>query len=751
MQDFEEELQKHFGFREFRPGQREVIARVLEGKHTLAVLPTGSGKSLCYQLPAQMLPGITIVISPLIALMQDQVEALQGRGLPGVTFINSSLSGNEVYARYERIRKGECRLVYVAPERCDSTRFQELVRSTPISLFVIDEAHCISHWGHDFRPHYRTLSRRLPEMKKATVLALTATATPEVRKDIVATLGLPEMQQVIGDFNRANLRFEAFSVRDRDEKDLMLLNILKLDSGSCIIYASTRKEARETFEMLKGAGHGVRLYHAGLKNSERADAQREFLQGRCRIIVATVAFGMGIDKPDIRRVIHYNLPGSPERYYQEAGRAGRDGEPATCTLLYSQNDVRILQFFMDQSYPDPSVIQSLYSILREDYPEGVYPAEMSAATQLPELGVNASLQILYEQGWLQMTPEGRYFVSHADQKAPKLDLRSFHERRRRDQERLNQMMAYTGKSMCRRVQILRYFGQNFRPPCGNCDVCEPRIAAEAGPAADATQESDRLVRTILRAVMEFHGRWGRLMIGDVLAGSKRKKLLQARLQEMQCYAQLSTFTGVRITSWIEDCIKKGWLEVTMEEFPRLLITPAGRQALSGEALLPLAGIRPSAPQRKSQEPSGTPRQMDLRVQVEKYRQGGPEPDRAILLEALNHAASMHPTDVVLAISALVQMNATDANAAIATLLESSDSVTAAACEALAKLKAREQIQRMLPLLKHSSPAVRRSVVRAMGMLRVKQAAEQLRELAEHDSSDSVRISAGAALDLLSSM
>lgn len=754
--DIKEELKRHFGFEDFRPGQQEVINRVLAGRHTLAVLPTGSGKSLCYQLPALMLPGVTLVMSPLIALMQDQVEALQARGLRSVTFINSSLSSAEVNSRYERIRRSEFKLVYVAPERCDSPRFQDLIRTTDLSMLVIDEAHCISHWGHDFRPHYRTISKRLPELKKATVLALTATATPDVRSDIAATLAMPEMGLVIGDFNRANLRFEAVSTQNRDDKDLLLLNLLKQDSGACIVYASTRKEARETFDLLNASGLTARLYHAGLKNTERADAQRAFLQGNCRIIVATVAFGMGIDKSDIRRVIHYNLPGSPERYYQEAGRAGRDGQPAICTLLYSPSDVRTLRFFMDQSYPHPGIIQGLYTMLREEYSDGVYPSEIAKATEIPELGVNASLQILYEQGWVQITSDGRYVVSHADQKAPKLDLRDFYQRRTRDEERLNQMMSYIERSTCRRVQILRYFGQQFRPPCGNCDYCDPRSNKQTTASAEpATAESDRIARIILLAAMEFQGRWGRTMIGDVLLGSKKKKLLQSRLDQMEAYGKLSLFTGAQISAWMEHFVQQNLLQVTAEEYPRLLLTPAGRQALTGDDLLSLPGIRQRAAAEKSQrkaqwEPEDhRPRHNDLRVAIERHRMGGPPPDHSLLMEALSRAAELHATDVVLALSALAQANSPDAKGRIAPFLRSPEaSVVAAACEALAKLNAREHIQQMLSLLQHAGSAVRRSAARAMGILRVREARESLRQLSEQDSSDAVRVTASAALELL---
>ncbi len=356
-------LQEHFGFNEFREGQREVIEAILEGHDTVVVMPTGGGKSLCFQLPALMKDGVTVVVSPLIALMKDQVDALHARGLPA-TFINSSVDFEEQKARIAGVRRGEFKLLYVAPERFRSAHFVETLKNARISLFAVDEAHCISSWGHDFRPDYLRLKTFLEEIGRPQIVALTATATPHVREDIIEQLNLREPRAFVSGFDRPNLSlYVAHTSRDREKiaRIRQLADEYKGQSG--IIYTSTRKSVEQVTQRLREAKLNVVGYHAGMDDETRARAQDDFMSGRAQMIVATNAFGMGIDKADIRFVAHYHLPGSIEAYYQEIGRAGRDGQHATCVLLFNYADKRTQDYFIEGSYPPPELIANVYKAL----------------------------------------------------------------------------------------------------------------------------------------------------------------------------------------------------------------------------------------------------------------------------------------------------------------------------------------------------------------------------------------------------
>lgn len=404
IEDARAALHTYFGFEEFREGQREVISAILEGHDTVVVMPTGGGKSLCYQLPALMKEGATVVVSPLIALMKDQVDALHARNLPA-TFINSSIPFEEQKARIAGLRRGDYKLVYVAPERFRSTHFVETLRTARIALFAVDEAHCISQWGHDFRPDYLKLREAVEQIGRPQIAALTATATPHVRADIIEQLNLREPRAFVSGFDRPNLSINVLRTQKEREK---ITHIKALASrhtgGSGIIYTSTRKAVEQVTTRLRAAGLSLVAYHAGMEDAERTRAQDEFMTGRAQMIVATNAFGMGIDKPDIRFVAHYQMPGSIEAYYQEIGRAGRDGLPSTCALLFNYADKRTQDYFIEGSYPPPETVARVYQALAGTNQKRIElsVSEIAARAGIRnEMAVQSALIILERAGHIE--------------------------------------------------------------------------------------------------------------------------------------------------------------------------------------------------------------------------------------------------------------------------------------------------------------------------------------------------------------
>jgi ATP-dependent DNA helicase RecQ len=398
-------LLPRFGLSEFRPGQKDVISAVLAGEDCLCVMPTGGGKSLCYQLPALAFEGLTLVVSPLIALMKDQVDQLQKLELP-VTFINSTLSLAEQYERLERMAAGQYRLVYVVPERFRSTRFLESVKQAGLSMLAVDEAHCISQWGHDFRPDYARLGHFRRMLGRPTTIALTATATDAVRRDIVEQLDLHEPRTFITGFARPNLHYQVETPHGERQKIERLLRLIDQSPGSTIIYAATRKKTEEVADIVgRETGRATAAYHAGLLPEPRRAAQEAFMEGRVEIVVATTAFGMGIDKRDVRLVVHYNLPGTLEAYYQEAGRAGRDGKPSRCVLLFNASDRFIQEYFIQNAYPEREHVAQVYDFLRDQPDEVIELTQQQIKEQLSisigSEGVGTCEQLLEGAGVLE--------------------------------------------------------------------------------------------------------------------------------------------------------------------------------------------------------------------------------------------------------------------------------------------------------------------------------------------------------------
>ncbi|MGO8970070.1 MAG: RecQ family ATP-dependent DNA helicase [Myxococcaceae bacterium] len=392
-------LRRHFGLPAFRTGQAEVISSVLAGRNTVVVMPTGAGKSLCYQLPAMLVPGVSVVVSPLIALMKDQVEQLEARGI-AATVINSTLSEAERAERIRRMRAGAYRLVYVAPERFRSNHFVEALQATGVALLAVDEAHCISQWGHDFRPDYALLGQVRKKLRPPRTVALTATATPEVREDIVRSLLLKDPAVFVAGFDRPNLFLEVCPVAgDEDKRSACAARVA--EGGSGLVYCATRKAAESMHAALKQRGHTPVLYHAGMEEEDRRRAQDRFMSSADAVAIATNAFGMGIDKPDIRFVIHAHIPRAVEAYYQEIGRAGRDSGPAHALLLFNHADVFTQERMIEGNHPSEAVISDVWNSLvaAGGFERGL--AALAGAVGASEFEVSAALRILEREGLLE--------------------------------------------------------------------------------------------------------------------------------------------------------------------------------------------------------------------------------------------------------------------------------------------------------------------------------------------------------------
>lgn len=409
----EDHLKKYFNFSEFRPGQKEIVESIIRGNDIVALMPTGGGKSLCYQLPAILSDKLTVVISPLIALMKDQVDSLNARGI-NASFINSSLKVGEVEKRIREIKEGKIKILYIAPERLANKSFFDIFQKFDIYFLAVDEAHCVSQWGHDFRPDYLAIKEHIGKLNHRPIIAaFTATATPEVKNDIIKRLELKNPEVFIRGFNRPNLKFfvkENLSKKDRRNE---ALRIAKSIDGAGIFYTITRKEAEETAEFMAANGIPAAFYHAGMKPEERSRIQNDFMENKFKAIVATIAFGMGVDKADIRFVIHLGMPASLEGYYQEAGRAGRDGEKAYCVLLHSGRDTGLHYYFLQKSR-------------NEMLAQGKSRQE-----------INSVLDVKYN--------------------------------------RLEKILGYVMEKKCRRKMILEYFSdpdlKNYGSNCQGCDVC----------------------------------------------------------------------------------------------------------------------------------------------------------------------------------------------------------------------------------------------------------------------------------------
>lgn len=448
----------------------------MAAKDTLAILATGAGKSLCYQLPALLLDGTTVVVSPLIALMKDQLDMLRERGVNQVVALNSTLSEDQETAAIERVARGEIKIVFVTPEKLEDESFVAILKQLRVPLFVVDEAHCISQWGHDFRPAYLGLGHIIVELGHPTVLALTATATPAVRDDILTQLGIPATKTIVKGFDRPNLRYEVLRAESENAK-LRILRDLFDDclEGTGIIYTATIKNALDVQKhLLEHLDLPCAVYHSKLQKHDRVSVHNLFQAEEIRAVVATNAFGLGIDKANIRFVVHYDLPGSVEAYTQEAGRAGRDGKPSRCVLLYRMSDTRVQNYFLTGKYPDIEEVQKVYGTLElfGDQEGGVSLTDLRKISQLPLTKLKVILALLKKSGYIGTGLRGRYKLPPAQARRKTLDLANYQTKKAYDQSRLSMMLQYAESGSCRRKFILNYFGEEFeRAICGACDNC----------------------------------------------------------------------------------------------------------------------------------------------------------------------------------------------------------------------------------------------------------------------------------------
>ncbi|HEX9929805.1 MAG TPA: RecQ family ATP-dependent DNA helicase [Pyrinomonadaceae bacterium] len=469
-------LRETFGFEKLRPGQREVIENVLAGKDTLAIMPTGAGKSLCYQLPALHLEGMTIVVSPLISLMKDQTDKLEEKGLD-VANLNSSVSESEQRESLEQVEREASDFVFTTPERLTDAKFLETIKDKQIDFVVIDEAHCISQWGHDFRPAFLEIRVALKQLKNPPILALTATATSEVIEDIKRQLERPQMQVVNSGIFRPNLVFEVVHTTNDLEKRENLAKFLRETQGSKIVYCATVKAVEEVFDFLEKVEIAAEKYHGKLSAKQRHETQDHFMSGEIETIVATNAFGMGVDKADIRAVVHWQIPGSLESYYQEAGRAGRDGSPSRCVLLYDTRDRRVQQFFLGGRYPKADDILAIYQTLENfSTAANLTQIQETIGDAVAKTKTRVALNLLKDAKVVREKRGAKFELSKRDLNDAEIEkiAAEYIEKGETDREKLERMMLYAQSAFCRWRILSEYFEAESEEieKCGSCDNCE---------------------------------------------------------------------------------------------------------------------------------------------------------------------------------------------------------------------------------------------------------------------------------------
>lgn len=614
--DPERALKRYFGFSGFRSGQREALGYVLSGADTLVVMPTGHGKSLIYQLAALLLPGTALVISPLISLMKDQVDSLVRRDIPA-TFINSSLTPAQQNQRLREMAAGNYKVVFVAPERLRSQPFRDALARIALSILVVDEAHCLSQWGHDFRPDYLHIAAVRSDLGSPVTLALTATATSKVQDDIVQLLKLPNAKRLVTGFNRPNLALQVLCAPDVQGKYELLHDFLGSSDGAGIIYAGTRRDAEEIADFVQEVySLPVRHYHAGLEADARTEVQEAFMAGDLPMVVATNAFGMGIDRPDVRFVLHYTMPGSLEAYYQEAGRAGRDGLPARAVLIYSPKDTALHEYFIETAAPSPEELRALHSFLVSLQARSPAEASGTITFHLDELtrstgfpGVKARVALEQLESAKAITREPvkignllRILPHPLSMEALQGISVQSEARRRHRLAMLEKMVSYAETNNCRRQAILNHFGDDGpadAPAC--CDHCLARVEMKASGFRPAKSQSERAVLIVLDTIVRLKWGLGKSKIARILKGSTGKKV--GNYANQRHYGKLAAYQIREIESLIDHLVRAGYIKSVGSYRPVLAITPLGADTLEKRAAVQvqLRPVRGGAIQRLKAE------------------------------------------------------------------------------------------------------------------------------------------------------